>query len=298
MITYDPAIEKTGKIHNIILSSVAPRPIAFAATIDNKGNPNLSPFSFFNAFGAKPPILVFSPSRRVRDNTTKHTLENIKETMEVTINVVNYAMVHQTSLASTEYPKGVNEFIKAGFTQLPSEKVRPPRVKESPVQYECKVLQIIETGTEGGAGNLVICEAIMIHVSEEILDAEGKIDQHKIDLVARMGGNIYCRASGNALFQVEKPISRSGIGVDQIPERIRNSKILTGNDLGKLGNVEVLPLTEEVSAMNDSEEVNAVLVSIESKEEKRIRLHKLAKRNLDDGKVNDSWKILLISEKL
>jgi len=298
MITYDPAKEKTGKIHNIILSSVAPRPIAFAATIDKEGNPNLSPFSFFNAFGAKPPILVFSPSRRVRDNTTKHTLENIKETMEVTINVVNYAMVHQTSLASTEYPKGVNEFIKAGFTGLPSEKVRPPRVKESPVQYECKVLQIIETGTEGGAGNLVICEAVMIHVSEEILDEEGKIDQHKIDLVARMGGNIYCRASGNALFQVEKPISRSGIGVDQIPERIRYSNTLTGNDLGKLGNVEVLPTPEEVSAMNDTGGVKVVLNSEENKEKKRIQLHMLAKQNLEEGKVNDAWKILLISEKL
>jgi flavin reductase (DIM6/NTAB) family NADH-FMN oxidoreductase RutF len=298
MMTIDPAKEKTAKIHSILLGSVAPRPIAFASTIDKYGNPNLSPFSFFNAFGSNPPVLIFSPSRRVRDNTTKHTLENLQETNEVVINMVNYNMVQQASLASTEYPRGVNEFEKAGFTMEPSLVVTPPRVKESPVQYECKVLQIIETGTEGGAGNLVICEVVMIHVSEDVLDAEGRIDQHKIDLVARMGGNWYCRASGKAIFEVEKPLSRMGIGVDGIPERIRYSKVLSGNDLGMLGNIESIPSSEEVDKISDAEVVQNILSSLNPREEKRMELHKLAKSHLEKAEVADAWKILLLSENL
>lgn len=298
MITIDPSKEKTAKVHSILLGAVAPRPIAFASTVDKNGNPNLSPFSFFNAFGAHPPIMVFSPARRVRDNTTKHTLENIKETMEVVINMVNYAMVQQASLASTEYPKGVNEFVKAGFTMEPSLIVKPPRVKESPVQFECKVLQIIETGIEGGAGNLVICEAVMIHVSEDVWDAEGRIDQHKIDLVARMGGNWYCRATGDALFEVEKPLSRMGIGIDKIPEKIRHSKILSGNDLGILGNVEIIPTDEELSDINNSKEINDLLNLTENNEEKRIRFHQKAKELISKGNVINAWKVLLLSEKL
>ncbi|MGI8892656.1 MAG: flavin reductase family protein [Bacteroidia bacterium] len=298
MITIDPSKESTAKVHAILLSSVAPRPIAFASTVDKNGIVNLSPFSFFNNFGARPPILIFSPSRRVRDNTTKHTLENIRETNEVVINMVNYAMVQQTSLASTEFPRGVNEFEKAGFTMEPSLVVKPPRVKESPVQFECKVLQIIETGTEGGAGNLVICEAVMIHVSEDILDEEGRIDQHKIDLVARMGGNWYCRATGEALFEVEKPISRLGIGVDQIPERIRYSKVLSGNDFGKLGNVESLPTREDVNSVSDTDEVKNIVSSFENKEELRTQLHELAKSFLEENKINDAWRVLLYAETL
>lgn len=246
MITIDPAIETVPKVHQILLGAVAPRPIAFASTIDTNGNPNLSPFSFFNAFGVNPTTLIFSPSRRGRDNTTKDTFNNLQEVPEVVINTVNYAIVQQANLASTEYPKGVSEFIKAGLTPVPSEKVRPFRVKESPVQFECKVRQIIETGDQGGAGNLVICEILLIHLSEAILDEDGRIDPDKIDLVARMGGDYYCRASGDALFTVAKPLLKVGIGIDQLPEKIRNSKYFTGNDLGKMGNIETLPTAKEI----------------------------------------------------
>ncbi|MCX6290946.1 MAG: flavin reductase family protein, partial [Bacteroidetes bacterium] len=227
MLTINPKEIKTGLFHSYMLSAIAPRPIAFASTIDKDGNPNLSPFSFFNAFGSKPPIVVFSPARRVRDNTVKHTLENVYDIKEVVINVVSYAMVQQASLASCEYPKGVNEFIKAGFTPIPSEIVKPFRVKESPVQMECKVLNIIETGDEGGAANLIICEIVLMHIDESVLNEDQKIDPDKIDLVARMGGDWYCRASGPALFHVPKPNAKLGIGIDRIPEPIRHSKILT-----------------------------------------------------------------------
>ncbi len=237
----DPKEISTSKLHSYLLYAVAPRPIAFASTIDIEGKPNLSPFSFFNVFSSNPPIAIFSPNYRARDGSTKHTLENVKETHEVVINIVNYAIVQQASLSSTEYPKGVNEFIKSGLTPIPSEMIKPFRVKESPVQLECKVKEIVELGTNGGAGNLVICEIVLMHIKEEVMDENGHIDQHKIDLVARMGGDWYCRASGNSLFEVPKPLSTIGIGVDAIPEYIRYSEVLSGNDLGKLGNVENLP---------------------------------------------------------
>ena len=224
-----PGEIKTGELHSYLLGAVAPRPICFASTVDAAGIPNLSPFSFFNVFGSNPTTLVFSPARKVRDNTTKHTLQNIYETKEVVINVVNYAMVQQASLSSCEYPKGVDEFEKVGFTKLASEKVKPFRVAESPVQMECKVRDIIETGTEGGAGNLVICEVLVMHINDNILNEKKQINPHKIDLVARMGGDFYCRTSGNAVFEVTKPHTQLGIGVDALPESIRNSRILTGN---------------------------------------------------------------------
>ena len=238
MLTINPKEVKVPVLHSYLLGAVAPRPIAFASTIDKNGNPNLAPFSFFNVFSANPPIAIFSPARSGRTGITKHTHDNINEVPEVVINVVSYSMVQQTSLASTEYPKGVNEFEKAGFTALKSELVKPYRVKESPVQMECKVNQVIELGNQGGAGNLVVCEVLLIHVDENILDANKNIDPNKIDLVSRMGGNWYCRASGNTLFEVEKPIATMGIGIDKIPAHIRNSKVLTGNNLGQLGNVE------------------------------------------------------------
>src|ERR1051325_2989129 len=241
MLTIDPKQVKTSELHSYLLGAVAPRPIAFASTIDKNGNPNLSPFSFFNVFSAKPPIAVFSPARSGRTGATKNTFDNVKEVPEVVINVVNYDLVQQASLSSTEYPKGVDEFIKAGLTPIASERIKPFRVKESPVQMECKVINIIELGQEGGAGNLVICEVLLMHVDEKILDANKNIDPDKIDLVARMGGNYYCRASGNAVFEVAKPLLTRGIGVDQLPAAIRNSKILSGNNLGQLGNVEKLP---------------------------------------------------------
>ena len=231
MLSINPEGVGVPKLHQYMLGAVGPRPIAFASTIDAKGRPNLSPFSFFNAFGSNPPTLIFSPARRGRDNTVKHTYNNVKATGEVVINVVSYNMVQQTSLSSTEYPEGVNEFEKAGFTMLDSELVRPFRVAESPVQFECRVKQVIELGDQGGAGNLVICEILRMHVREEVLDEDGMIDQRKIDLVARMGGNWYTRAAPG-LFEVPKPLTRLGIGVDAIPAEIRESRVLTGNDLG------------------------------------------------------------------
>jgi flavin reductase (DIM6/NTAB) family NADH-FMN oxidoreductase RutF len=294
MFTINPKEIKTGLLHSYMLSAIAPRPIAFASTMDKDGNPNLSPFSFFNAFGSNPPIVVFSPARRVRDNTIKHTLENVHEVKEVVINVVNYAMVHQASLASTEYPKGVNEFLKSGFTPLESVMVKPFRVKESPVQMECKVLNVIETGQEGGAANLVVCEILLMHISEDVLTEDKKIDQHKIDLVARMGFDWYCRASGSALFEVAKPNTKHGIGIDNIPEKIRLSKILTGNNLGQLGNVDVLPTPEQVKEYKQLSEIEKLenrfgKNSVEFENE----LHELAKNALEKGEVQEAWKILL-----
>ncbi len=294
MLTIDPKEEKTSRLHSILLHAVAPRPIAFASTIDEDGNPNLSPFSFFNCFGAKPPILIFSPARRVRDNTIKHTLENVYAIQEVVINVVDYSMVHQASLASVEYPKGVNEFEKAGFTAIESVMVKPFRVKESPVQFECKVKQIIETGHEGGAGNLVICEVVMIHINENILDEHGVIDQHKIDLVARLGSDWYCRTS-HALFQVEKPNMKIGIGIDALPDFIRNSSILTGNNLGQLGNVESLPSEAEIEAFLGRNFYKFLIKNNGgNKELVEKELHEFAKELLDNGYVKDAWKALLL----
>ncbi|MBO9729061.1 MAG: flavin reductase family protein [Chitinophaga sp.] len=287
----DPSQLKTVELQAYLQGAIAPRPICFASTIDADGRPNLSPFSFFNVFGSNPPTLIFSPSRRVRDNTVKHTLENVYATKEVVINVVNYAMVQQTSLSSCEYPTGTNEFEKAGFTPLPSEKVKPFRVKESPVQFECIVKQIIETGQEGGAGNLVICEPVMIHLNENILDAAGKIDPHKIDLVARMGGDYYCRASGNAVFEVAKPNTQLGIGVDALPATIRNSTILTGNHLGQLGNVHEMPTID--AAFYDDHLKNIIQYYSVTPEEMDKELHRYARKLLDEGKVSAAWQVLL-----
>jgi flavin reductase (DIM6/NTAB) family NADH-FMN oxidoreductase RutF len=295
MITIDPKNIKTGQLHAHMLSAVAPRPIAFASTVDKEGVPNLSPFSFFNAFGSRPPTLVFSPARRVRDNTIKHTLENIFETMEVVINVVNFSMVHQTSLSSCEFPKGVNEFEKAGFTPLKSEMVKPFRVKESPVQFECKVNRVIETGNEGGAGNLVICEILLMHISNDVLDNDGRIDQNKIDLVARCGYNWYCRASGDALFEVEKPNLKLGIGIDRIPEEIRNSEILSGNDLGKLGNIEEIPNEKEIEEFMEMEEIKKLRAVLDADiSNKQIAKHLAARELIHAGKIADAWKLLLM----
>jgi len=254
MIKIDPFQIPVPRLHQILLGTVAPRPIALASTIDSQGRPNLSPFSFFNVFGVNPTTLIFSPSRRGRDNTVKHTYENLKEVPEVVINMVNYSMVEQVSLASTEYPKGVNEFEKSGLTPVPAEKVKPFRVKESPVQFECYVRQIIETGVQGGAGNLVICEIMLIHLQDDLFLETGIVDPDKIDLVARMGGDYYCRASGHAVFKVEKPLQKLGIGIDNLPAIIRNSSHLSGNDLGKLGNIEVLPSTPELRTFREEEQ--------------------------------------------
>lgn len=287
MLTLNPKEIPVAKMHSYLLGAVTPRPIAFASTVDKAGNVNLSPFSFFNCFGANPPILIFSPARRGRDNTTKHTYENLREVPEVVINVVTYNMVQQTSLASTEYPKGVNEFIKAGFTATPSTVVTPPRVSESPISMECKVLQIIQTGDQGAAGNLVICEVLRMHINEQVLDAEGRVDPWKLDAVARLGADYYCRVQGDSIFKVPKPLDKMGIGIDSIPENIRRSKILTGNDLGLLGNVERLPDQASIDEFSNRYEVKAALQHGE------VALHQLAHQYLKDENVTDAWKVLL-----
>lgn len=289
MLTVNPKEIPSSQLHGYLLGSVTPRPIAFASTIDKDGNVNLSPFSFFNCFGYNPPLLIFSPARRGRDNTTKHTYENVLEVQEVVINIVSYSMVQQMSLASTEYPKGINEFQKAGFTEVASTLVKPPRVAEAPVSMECNVLQIVPTGTEGGAGNLVICEVILMHIKEEVLDAQGKIDPFKLDAVARLGGDWYCRVQGDAIFKVPKPLDRLGIGVDSIPAPIRYSKVLTGNDLGLLGNTERLP---DITNVQDFFSKYPIEQALQAGED---AVHTMARIFLSEGKTEEAWKILLLS---
>lgn len=293
MIQIDPQNTPVLKIHQTLLGAVAPRPIAFASTIDPEGNPNLSPFSFYNVFGVNPTTLIFSPSRKGRDNITKHTHENLKEVPEVVINAVNYNIVEQMSLASTEYPKGVNEFVKAGLTPIPSEKIRPARVKESPVQFECKVRDIIETGDQGGAGNLIICEILLIHVDESVLDDNGNIDPHKIDLVGRMGGDYYCRASGDAVFAVKKPLQKKGIGIDQLPGYIKHSAYLSGNDLGKLGNIESLPSATEIKEFKKSGSYQNIRTMLEKASDHEQAVYYFAKNLLEQSRVQEALKILM-----
>jgi flavin reductase (DIM6/NTAB) family NADH-FMN oxidoreductase RutF len=294
MKTIGPKDLPLANFHNALLTAVAPRPICFASTVDKDGNMNLSPFSFFNVFGSNPVTFIFSPARRVRDNSIKHTLENIMETKEVVINVVNYAMVQQMNLSSCEYPKGVNEFTKAGFTPLASQMVKPFRVAESPVQFECKVRDIIETGNEGGAGNLIIAEMLLMHIRPEVLTADGRIDQQKIDLVGRLGSDWYVRASGNALFEVQKPAKNLGIGIDTLPESIKHSKFLSGNDLGQLGNVEQYPDDDSIQIFK---RMNKTLAGIHSSAIDNVdlnnKLHQFAHQLLETNQVEDAWKVLL-----
>ncbi len=283
------------QLQNYLQYAIAPRPICFASTIDAAGNINLSPFSFFNLFSTNPPVCIFSPARRVRDNTTKHTLENVLEVKECVINIVDYAMVQQTSLASTEYAKGVNEFEKAGFTILQSDVVKPPRVAEAPVQLECIVTQVIPLGDKNGAGNLVLAEIKRIHIKEDILDSEGKIDQAKIDLVARLGGDWYCRVTPENLFKVAKPLTTLGIGIDALPASVRNSKVLSGNDLGMLGNIENLPTPDEIDAMQWNANVKDILdATIGDAHNRERELHELAHQLLMLGNVEDALKVVLL----
>jgi flavin reductase (DIM6/NTAB) family NADH-FMN oxidoreductase RutF len=293
MLRVDPKEIPIPKLHGYLLGSVGPRPIAFASTIDAEGNANLAPFSFFNVFSANPPIAIFSPARSGRTNTTKDTFNNVKTVPEVVINIVNYDMVHQMSLASSPYAPDVDEFEKSGLTAVDSETIRPKRVKESPVQMECVVKEVIELGSEGGAGNLVICEIKLLHINEALLDEDGKIDQHKIDLVARMGGNWYCRADQNSMFEIAKPITTCGIGLDEIPEDVRNSSILTGNNLGQLGNVEALPDETDVNEYKLIELSELFMEYEADATQLEIELHKKAKNLLEAGNVTDAWKTLL-----
>jgi flavin reductase (DIM6/NTAB) family NADH-FMN oxidoreductase RutF len=283
MLSLDPKSLPIPQLHAYLMGAVGPRPIAFASTIDKSGNPNLAPFSFFNVFSSNPPVLIFSPNRSGRTGETKHTHDNVLEVPEVVINVVTYNMVQQMSLASSPYAKGTDEFIKTGFTKLPSVCVKPFRVAESPVQLECKVTEVKEMGKNGGAGNLIFSEVQMIHINEEVLGINNIIDQQKIDLVARMGGNWYCRANGNALFELEKPITTLGIGVDALPNDIRNSKILSGNDLGMLGNLEVLPEQNLINNFKNQAD------NFSSEDD----YHFAIKNLLSENKVKDAWAIIL-----
>lgn len=291
MVSINPKEVSAAKLQGYLQSAIAPRPIAFASTISENGLPNLSPFSFFNVFSSNPPILVFSPARRVRNNTTKHTLINCQKTKEVVINVVNYDIVEQMSLSSTEYPDGVNEFEKSGLTMLQSDFVKPFRVAESPVQFECKVNDIIALGDQGGAGNLIICEVVKIHLDEAILDENGVIDPYKIDLVARCGGNWYTRAK-EGFFEIEKPLATLGIGVDNVPDFVKENPTFNGNDLGKLGNIETIPTEEEVAQfVKENFSIKAVLSSDDFKNQME-----LAKKYLDNNEVLNAWKTLLAKQ--
>lgn len=272
MKTIIPSEISTVELQTILQTAISPRPIALASTVDSDGTPNLSPFSFFNMFSTVPPILIFSPARRVRDNTTKHTLENVLQVPEVVIGTVNFNIVQQTSLASTEYEEGVNEFVKAGLTMLDAKMIKPKLIAECPVNFECKVLEVKALGNEGGAGNLVICEVVNIHIREDFLNEEGKLDQTKLDMVARLGGNFYSRSNAENLFEVPKPLATKGIGFDQLPNAVKYSKVFTGNDLGMLANVEQLPG-----------------IAFHSDE----RIHREAQQYLLQNKINEAWKILM-----
>jgi flavin reductase (DIM6/NTAB) family NADH-FMN oxidoreductase RutF len=277
--------------HYYLLHAIAPRPVCFASTINKKGEVNLSPFSFFNLFSSNPPVVIFSPARRGRDNSTKHTLQNVLEVPEVVINIVTYDMVQQQSLASCEYPAGVNEFIKAGFTEEKATMIKPPMVKESKIKLECKVLEVKPLGTEGGAGNLVICEVLCMHINDELLDENNKIDQRKINHVARLGGDWYCKVDESNLFIVEKPNTKLGIGVDALPPSIRHSKILSGNNLGQLANSNELPTINP--AFDDAHLKQIIQYYSINPDEMEKEIHQYARQLLDKGKVTEAWQVLL-----
>jgi flavin reductase (DIM6/NTAB) family NADH-FMN oxidoreductase RutF len=293
MLTIDPKQLEIPKLHRYLLGAIGPRPIAFASTIDEHGIQNLAPFSFFNVFSANPPVMIFSPARSGRTNTTKDTYNNVKKVPEVVINVVNHEIVHQMSLASSPYPSDISEFEKSGFTAVASDIVRPCRVGESPVQFECKVNDVIELGQEGGAGNLIICEVVKIHIKEDVLDEHQMIDQHKIDLVSRMGGNWYCRADQNSMFEIQKPITTCGIGYDSLPSDILSSTVLTGNDLGQLAGIEALPNETEVNEYKLIELSELFLSLEEDAIQLEIEIHKKAQELLKRNLLEEAWLTLL-----
>lgn len=296
--TLDPKKLPQPELHNILLTAVAPRPICFASTIDKDGNVNLSPFSYFNVFSSNPPVLVFSPARSGRDNSLKHSHQNVKEIAEVVINIVNYNMVEQMSLSSTAYDKGVNEFVKAGFTEVPSSVVKPPRVGEAPVSFECEVTEVIELANTPGAGNLVLCKVLQIHINEDYFTGN-ELDTKKLDLIGRMGGSWYTRSNGASLFEIPKPIRTKGIGVDALPKSIRESKTLTGNNLGRLGNLEALPSEEDIKNISQDDEIKMMSQKVgEDNTTYKNQLHWLAQRILEEGETEKAMAILLLAENL
>jgi len=286
--TIDPNNITQPELHKHLLSAIAPRPICFASTIDKNGNVNLSPFSYFNVFSSNPPMMVFSPARSGINNTLKHTHENIKEIPQVVINIVNYQMVEQMSLTSTNYDKGINEFVKSGLTPIPSKKIKPPRVKETPVAFECTISKIIELGNGPGAGNLILAKVELIHINTKYLNEKGYLDTSLLDLVGRMGENWYIRAKKDALFEITKPIKTKGIGVDNLPLSVQQSKVLTGNDLGRLANVERLPSESEIR--KNTEAINMSKSDLGAN-------HKLAKGELVNGNIQKALAILIYSDK-
>jgi flavin reductase (DIM6/NTAB) family NADH-FMN oxidoreductase RutF len=293
MITFNPQEISVQRLHQLLLGSIGPRPIAFASTMNAAGQANLAPFSFFNVFSANPPILIFSPARSGRTNETKDTYKNVKELPEVVINVVNFDIVHQMSLASSPYSPGISEFEKSGLTPIASETIKPFRVAEAPVQFECRVNEVKELGHEGGAGNLIICEVLRMHVREDLIDEKGLIDQHKIDLVSRMGGDWYVRADESSMFEIKKPITTCGIGFDVLPVDIRNSRILSGNDLGQLAGIEELPNETDVNEYKLIE-LSELFVSLENDAiELEAQLHQKAKALLSENKLEEAWLTLL-----
>ena len=293
MLTFNPQEITVQRLHQLLLGSIGPRPIAFASTMNTAGQANLAPFSFFNVFSANPPILIFSPARSGRTNETKDTYKNVKELPEVVINVVNFDMVHQMSLASSPYSPEISEFEKSGLTPIPSETIRPFRVAEAPVQFECRVNEVKELGHEGGAGNLIICEVLRMHVREDLIDEKGLIDQHKIDLVSRMGGDWYCRADENSMFEIKKPITTCGIGFDTLPSDIKNSRVLSGNDLGQLAGIENLPNETDVNEYKLIE-LSELFVSLQNDAvELEKQLHQKAKVLLSENKLEEAWLTLL-----
>ena len=282
----DPNSLSTSELHKMLLLSVAPRPIALASTIDEKGNVNLSPFSCFNMFSANPPVLIFSPSRRVRDNSTKDTLENIKKVKEVVVNIVNFSIVEPVSLASTEYDSDVDEFKKSGLTPVKSKKITPPRVKESPISFECIVDKIIELGKDGGAGNLIISKIVYIHVNNRYLDDDGSLDTKKLDLVGRMGASWYTRVIEESLFEIPKPIHRKGIGVDQLPDHLHSTDILTINNLARLGNIEKIPTQQEIKEYHLGDKDISQIMSISDKNQQMQEIHRLAKKQIIEANLD------------
>lgn len=293
MLTLDPKELPIPKLHGYLLGAIGPRPIAFASTVDENGVNNLSPFSFFNVFSAAPPVLIFSPARNGRTNTTKDTYNNVKKVPEVVINIVNYDILHQMSLSSSPFASDVDEFVKAGLTPVPSDTIKPMRVLEAPVQFECKVLEVRELGDQGGAGNLVICEVTKIHIHEEVLAEDGTIDQKKIGLVARMGGNWYCHANEASMFEITKPITTIGIGFDQLPEDIRLSSVLTGNDLAQLAGVTELPNETDVNEYKLLELSDLFLTLEDEPAKLELALHQRAKELINQNDIEGAWMTLL-----
>jgi flavin reductase (DIM6/NTAB) family NADH-FMN oxidoreductase RutF len=291
-LSYDPKELKTAQLHDYMLSTICPRPIAWASTIDKDGNVNLAPFSFFNFFGSNPPIIIFSPSRRVRDNTTKHTLENVKETRECVINIVNYELAGQMMLTSAEYGGEINEFEKSNLTQTPSVRVKPPRVKESPAQYECIVKDVIATGEQGGSGSLIICEVVHLHLRDDIFESEGKIDPRRVDTIARMGRSWYTRAS-EGLFEMPNPVGKK-VGFDRVPGYIRESRFLTGSDIGRLASIEYVPTEEELAMVKSSTGMQELISKYGNQsEELQSKVHVMAKTLVHENKLEEAWRLLM-----